>query len=90
MLDMKGLHGDVTGIHLHIEEQDLSSGRPWNFSISSLDPYKNPAEFMGFPNKEGISVIYNGTPGPSPTPLKKSHFPWVLYSKKLRNIGNIL
>lgn len=62
----EGATGDVTGIHLHLEQQDLSSGRDWNFSISSLAPYENPAEFMGFPNIEGISVIYNGTPGPGP------------------------
>lgn len=58
----EGASGDVTGIHLHLEQQDLSSGREWNFSISSLEPYENPAEFMGFPNIEGISVIYDGTP----------------------------
>lgn len=60
----EGATGDVTGIHLHLEEQDLSSGRSWNFSIDSLVPYKNPADFMGIPNSEGISVIYDGTPRP--------------------------
>lgn len=81
----EGATGDVTGIHLHLEQQDLSSGRAWNFSIASLDPYENPAEFMAIPNVEGITVIYDGTPIP-PTPVnpKKSKFPWVLYSKKLR------
>ena len=60
----EGATGDVTGIHLHLEQQDLSSGREWNFSISSLAPYENPAEFMGIPNSEGISAIYDGTPRP--------------------------
>lgn len=81
----EGATGDVTGIHLHLEQQDLSSGRVWNFSIASLEPYENPADFMGIPNVEGISAIYDGTPIP-PTPVRprKSKFPWVLYTKKLR------
>lgn len=87
----EGATGDVTGIHLHLEQQDLSSGRSWNFSINSLDPYENPALVMGIPNVEGISAIYDGTPippePPTPTFKRKSHFPWVLYSKKLRCKG---
>lgn len=65
--------------------QDLSN-RGWIFG-ADLSEYLNPADFMGFPNTAGISVIYNGTPKPpEPTPVgRKSNFKWVLYAKKLRN-----
>lgn len=83
----EGASGQVTGIHLHIEEQDLSSGRNWNFA-QDLQYYKNPCDYMGFPNIEGISVIYNGTPippTPTPTNRQKTKFKWVLYARKIRN-----
>lgn len=64
--------------------QDLSN-RGWIFG-ADLSEYLNPANFMGFPNEAGISVIYNGTPKP-PTPVvsRYSKFKWVLYANKLRN-----
>lgn len=83
--DYVGFEGDtgiVTGIHLHIEQQDLSSGRDWNFA-QDLQYYKNPCEFMGFPNTAGISVIYNGTPIPPKQKIKKK-FKWVLYLGNIR------
>lgn len=82
----KEQHGNSTGIHLHLEMQDLSS-RGWIFG-ADLSEYLNPADFMGFPNEAGISVIYNGTPSPPEPPainLKKNKFKWVLFSQKLRN-----
>lgn len=82
----EGTTGNSTGIHLHLEMQDLSN-RGWQFG-ADLSEYLNPADFMGFPNTAGISVIYNGTPKPpTPTPVvgRKSNFKWVLYANKLRN-----
>ena len=34
---IEGSTGQVTGKHLHLEEQDLSSGRNWNFSTNILN-----------------------------------------------------
>lgn len=80
----EGTTGSSTGIHLHLEMQDLSN-RNWIFG-ADLSQYLNPADFMGIPNTANISCIYNGTPKP-PTPQtkKQNKFKWVLYSRKLRN-----
>lgn len=77
----EGTSGSSTGIHLHLEMQDISNN-DWIFG-APLSTYNNPADFMGFPNVEGISVIYDGEPIP-PTQFIKNEFPWVLYAKKLR------
>lgn len=79
----EGTTGNSTGIHLHLEMQDISSHN-WIFN-APIEQYANPAEYMGFPNSQGISVIYDGTPIP-PTPISflKRKFKWVLYSRKLR------
>lgn len=84
----EGSTGDSTGNHLHLEMQDLTD-HDWVYGAPK-SYYTNPAEWMGFPNVEGISVIYDGTPGPTPpppTPIEttKKKFPWFLYSRKLRN-----
>lgn len=80
----EGTTGSSTGIHLHLEMQDISS-HDWIFG-AELSQYENPANFMGIPNTQGISAIYNGTPSPVPIPtFKKGNFKWVLYANKLRN-----
>lgn len=80
----EGTTGSSTGIHLHLEMQDISI-HDWEFHAPK-DVYTNPAEFMGIPNQEGISAIYYGTPlPPEPIPIKKSKFKWVLYARKLRD-----
>ena len=81
----EGTTGSSTGIHLHFAIQNLSGGRSWNFN-ASIDEYINPAEWMGVPNIEGISIYYDGIPKYK---KKKRGFPWVLYAKKLRNRGKI-
>lgn len=86
----EGTTGNSTGIHLHLEMQDISENS-WEFN-ADIDKYINPAEWMGFPNTQGISVIYDGTPIEPPTPsitIKKKNFPWVLYARKLRNKRSI-
>lgn len=82
---LEGTTGSSTGIHLHLEMQDISE-HDWIFQAPK-EVYTNPATFMGIPNQEGISVIYYGTPiPPEPTPTKKrKNFPWVLYARKIRN-----
>lgn len=67
---IEGTTGHSTGNHLHVEMQDISN-HDWVFGAPK-EYYSNPAEFMRFPNEEGISVWYSGTINP-PTPTKKSN-----------------
>lgn len=79
----EGSTGNSTGIHLHVEMQDISTHN-WIYGADK-SYYENPAEFMGFPNVEGISVYYDGVPYIPPVENKKrKNFPWVLYARKLR------
>ena len=79
---LQGSTGASTGPHLHLEMQDISQ-RSWRYN-GNFEDYINPAEWMGFPNTEGISVFYDGVPI-FPPEEKKRGFPWVLYARKLRN-----
>ena len=54
----EGTTGNSTGVHLHLELQDLST-HEWKFNAEK-SYYSNPAEFMGIPNQEDISVIFYG------------------------------
>lgn len=83
---IEGTTGESTGIHLHVEMQDLTN-HDWEFQADK-DVYINPADFMGFPNEEGITVYYDGIPVTPDVTLKKQKFNWVLYAKKLRNKNN--
>lgn len=67
---LEGTTGVSTGIHLHLEQQDLTN-RDWSFDRIK-ENYKDPANFMGFPDIKGVSVIYNGTPIPPSKKLKNS------------------
>lgn len=81
----EGTTGHSTGIHLHVEMQDIST-HDWEFHAPK-EMYTNPAEFMGFPNEEGISVIYYGTPiPPEPTPTTKNSKKWLMSKCKKINI----
>lgn len=85
LVGYEGTTGDSTGIHLHIEMQDLSL-HDWIYGADK-SYYSDPAAFMGIPNVEGTQCIYNGTPTPGPTPTttrKKNKFPFVIYARKLR------
>lgn len=80
----EGSTGTSTGLHLHVEMQDLNRfNNQWHWSYTKSD-YIDPTEFMGIDNIEGTSWIYNGSPY-VPTKRQKSKFPWVLYAKKIRN-----
>ena len=71
---LEGTTGSSTGIHLHLEMQDISQ-HSWIFQAPK-EYYTNPATFMGIPNVEGISAIYYGTPQP-PTPTSKNSNKWL-------------
>lgn len=83
----EGSTGASTGPHLHLEMQPLGTSTHW-YHGDDITRYINPAEWMGFPNVEGISVYYDGVPI-FPSKEKKRSFPWVLYAKKLRNRGKM-
>lgn len=80
---MEGSTGHSTGIHLHVEMQDLNRwGNVWHWSYNQSD-YLNPCDYMGIDNIDETWWIYDGTPY-IPT-IRQKKFPWVLYAKKLRN-----
>lgn len=87
----EGTTGNSTGIHLHLEMQDLTS-HDWVFNADK-SYYINPATYMGIPNEEGISVIYEGTPVtpdppyPTPTGKKRKGYNFVLFGKRRRIYG---
>lgn len=86
-IGMEGSTGDSTGMHLHLEMQDLTN-HDWIYRAPK-EVYTNPADWMGIPNVEGTECFYNGIPVPPPTPVvdvvKKNKFKWVLYARKFRN-----
>lgn len=86
---LEGTTGSSTGVHLHVEMQDISRfNNQWHISDIQSD-YLDPTVYMGIDNEEGTWWIYDGTPGPSPViesdKVISKKFPWVLYAKKLRN-----
>lgn len=91
---VEGTTGQSSGIHLHVEMQDLNRwGGEWHLSYTQSD-YLDPTVYMGIPNVEGTECYYNGTPvPPTPTPTettKRKKFKWVLYAKNLRNKRRML
>lgn len=82
---IEGTTGQSTGIHLHLEMQDLNRwNNVWHWSFIKSD-YIDPTEYMGIDNITGTHWIYDGTPVPPTPSKKKGKFKWVLYAKKLRN-----
>lgn len=82
----EGQTGNATGLHLHLEIQNLGDSDTWIYR-QPLSAMINPADFMGIPNVKNTKCYYSGTPTP-PKPvkplLKKTKFKWVLYSRKIR------
>lgn len=79
---IEGTTGSSTGIHLHLEMQDISN-HSWQFGAPK-EVYTNPTTFLGIPNVEGTTAIYYGEPY-YPVKVNKKKFPWVLFIKKIRN-----
>ena len=84
-LAMEGSTGQSTGIHLHVEMQDISRFNwQWHVSDTQSD-YLDPTIFMGIDNIEGTQWLYEGYVPPTPTgDIKPKNFKWVLYARKLR------
>ena len=58
----EGTTGSSTGIHLHVEMQDLNRwGNVWHWSYNKSD-YLDPTEYMGIDNIENTWWIYDGIP----------------------------
>lgn len=83
LVGYEGTTGQSTGIHLHVEMQDMTNKDNWTWSYNK-DDYLNPTEYMGFPNLDNISIYYDGSPYIPPTPIKwkKSKFNFLLFKKK--------
>lgn len=83
---IEGATGDVTGIHLHVEMQNLNLfNNIWHWSYNKQD-YIDPTSYMGIDNIEGTWWIYDGQPSPVPADKSKKHnFKWVLYARRIRN-----
>lgn len=84
-IGFEGATGEVTGIHLHLEMQDLTNHN-WLYGADK-SYYTNPTEYMGIPNIEGISIYYDGEPKNEPSKphkLIKKKFKWVLFAHRIR------
>lgn len=81
----EGTTGSSSGIHLHVEMQDLNRwNNVWHWSYVQSD-YLDPTQYMGIDNIQNTWWIYDGTPvPPAPTYIRKIKFPWVIYANKLR------
>ena len=81
---LEGSTGTATGIHLHVEMQDISRFNwQWHSSNTQSD-YLDPTAFMGIDNVVGTQWVYQGYVPPVPS-RRNRKFPWVLYDKKLRH-----
>lgn len=70
-----------TGYHVHIELEMLTYGQSFRYGYANSS---DPATPLGLPNEEGGPYIYYSSPTPTPVNISNSKFPWVLYSRKLR------
>lgn len=80
---LEGSTGTSTGIHLHVEMQQLINNE-WRITDNKED-YIDPTIFMGIDNIKNTSWIYDGIVPPTPQ-RKKKHFKFYLYSRKRRNM----
>lgn len=78
----EGSTGQSTGLHLHMEMQDLTN-RNWYFG-NDISYYINPCSYMGIPNVTGTECYYSGTPIPPITDIKKRKFNWAVFTKNIR------
>lgn len=83
---IEGTTGNSTGIHLHVESQDMTNQNSWRFGLP-LSECIDPTIFMGFPNILNSRIYYNGVPPIPPTPVEseRKKFKWVLFIRNIRN-----
>lgn len=76
----EGSTGTSTGIHLHVEMQDLNRwNNSWHWSYVQSD-YLNPCEYMGIDNIENTWWIYDGIP------IEPTKNKWLKYLSKRKRI----
>lgn len=87
---IEGSTGQSTGIHLHVEMQNIYLHNwSWYFSNNKSD-YIDPTQFMGIDNIQGTSWIYTGQPVPPTPTTSKNKFKWVLFDRNIRKRYNNL
>lgn len=89
---IEGSTGNSTGLHVHIDMQNyIKNGNKWIYN--ARDPslwevvYFPAPIYMGFPNIQGIWVIYEGgyiPDPPEPFPTDTKNWWWIRKNKKIR------
>lgn len=78
----EGTTGSSTGIHLHVEMQDLNRwGNVWHWSYNKSD-YLDPTEYMGIDNIKNTWWIYDGVPINS----SKNKNKWLQFKSRKKRI----
>lgn len=78
----EGTTGTSSGIHLHVEMQDLNRwGNVWHWSYNKSD-YLDPTEYMGIDNIENTWWIYDGVPI---EPIKNKN-KWLQFKSRKKRI----
>lgn len=78
----EGTTGSSTGIHLHVEMQDLNRwGNVWHWSYVQSD-YLNPCEYMRIDNIDDTWWIYDGIPI-EPTKNKNKWLKYLSIKKRI-------
>lgn len=74
-----------TGLHVHVEKENQPDGIFKYGYANSIDPTTGTGIQNVNYSQSGDIYIYDGTPVPPTGTQQKKRFPWVLYSRKLRN-----
>lgn len=81
----EGTTGTSTGIHLHVEMQDLNRwNNVWHWSYTKSD-YLDPTQFMGIDNIVNTWWIYDGEPIEPIEPTKNKN-KWLQFKSRKKRI----